>query len=241
MATVVMIHGAWHGGWCWAPVAAHLTEKGHTVFAPTMPGHGVTARREGVTNEHCVEALVDYVADRELEDVILVGHSWAGTVMPTVAAQLGDRARALVFVNAFVLERGECQLDVLPTHYVEPFEALAGSRPDRTLPPPPFELWQQSFMQDAEEGAQRLAHSLLSPTPFGCMESRSAVAARDLDIPSSYVFCREDITLTEEFAFTPRFADRLGQHRLVETAGSHEACLSQPIELAEAIHESIVL
>jgi pimeloyl-ACP methyl ester carboxylesterase len=238
MATFVLIHGAWHGGWCWAPVVRRLAEKGHAAFAPTMPGYGVTEQRAGITNQHCADTLVDYIDRRDLHDVILVGHSWAGTLLSTVAPRLLNRVQRLVYASAFVLEPGECQLDVLPPGDVEVFSNLAAGSPDRTLPPPPFELWQQALMQDAGEGAQRLAHNLLCPTPFGCWESKVDVAVRDLDIPKCYLAHREDISLTGEFAWCPRFPDRLGDHLLIETRGSHEACLTRPAELADAILEA---
>jgi pimeloyl-ACP methyl ester carboxylesterase len=238
MATFVLIHGAWHGGWCWTPVVRRLAEKGHAAFAPTMPGYGVTEQRAGITNQHCADTLIDYIDGRGLHDVILVGHSWAGTLLSTVAPRLPNRVQRLVYASAFVLEPGESQLDVLPPGDVEVFNHLAAGTPDRSLPPPPFDLWQQAFMQDAGEGAQRLAHNLLCPTPFGCWESKVDIAVRDLDIPKSYLAQREDISLTGDFAWCPRFPDRLGKHRLIMTRGGHEACLTRPAELADAILEA---
>lgn len=239
MATFVLVHGSWHGGWCWTPVVARLAEAGHTAFAPTMPGHGVDDDRAGITNNHCGAALVDFIEGLDLEDVVLVGHSWAGTLLSAVAPELDDRLQRLVFVNAFVLEPGECQLDVLPPAYVESFGERAAATADRSAPPPPFELWQELFMQDAAEEAQRLAWNLLSPSPFGCWESKNTVAVSDLDVPKSFVSCRDDISLPPgAFAWCPRFPNRLGEHRLVETDGSHEACFSQPVNLAKAILEA---
>jgi len=235
MAAFVLIHGSWHGGWCWAPVARRLNAKGHAAFAPTMPGHGVTDDRAGIMNEHCADALVDYIERRDLRDVILVGHSWGGTLLSVVAPRLLERIQRLVWVSAFVLEPGECQLDVLPPHYVEVFSKLAAETPDGSLPPPPFDLWQQVMMQDSDAEAQRLAHNLLCPTPFGCWQSKVDIAVRDLDIPKSYVVSWEDISLTGEFAWSPRFPVRLGEHRLIETPGSHEACFTRPAQLADAI------
>jgi len=238
MATFVLIHGSWHGGWYWAPVARRLTEKGHTAFAPTMPGHGVTDSRADITNEQCADTLVDYIVERDLHDVILVGHSWAGTVLSTVAPRLVDRLQRLVYASAFVLEPGECQLDVLPPGHVELFNSLVAETADGSLPPPPFDLWQQVFMQDAGEEAQRIAHNLLCPTPFGCWQSKVDVAVRDVDVRKSYVASWEDISLTGEFAWSPRFPERLGEHRLIETPGSHEACFTRPAQFADAILEA---
>ncbi|MGH9003618.1 MAG: alpha/beta fold hydrolase, partial [Acidimicrobiia bacterium] len=81
MSTYVLVHGSWHGGWCWGPVVAGLAERGHVAFAPTMPGHGVGAERAGIRNEDCINALVEFIEERDLRDLILVGHSWGGTVL----------------------------------------------------------------------------------------------------------------------------------------------------------------
>ncbi|MDP8932210.1 MAG: alpha/beta fold hydrolase [Actinomycetota bacterium] len=239
MATFVLVHGTWHGGWCWAPVARRLSERGHAAFAPTMPGHALDAERVGINNEHCADALVAFIQQRDLHDVILVGHSWGGTLLSAVAPRLVNRLQRLVYASAFVLEPGESQLDVLPPDYVGLFEKLAASTPDRSLPPPAFEIWQEAFMQDAGAEAQRLAHNLLSPSPFGCWETKNAVAVRDLDVAKSYINPRHDISLPPgEFAWLPRFANRLGEHRFVETDGSHEACFTRPVGLADTLLEA---
>src|SRR5205814_4120310 len=99
-----LLHGAWHGGWWWAPVADRLTDQGYAVLAPTMPGHGVTDDRAGITNAQCADALVDFLDKRDVHDAILVGHSWAGTLISTVAPRLLDRLHGLVYMSAFVLE-----------------------------------------------------------------------------------------------------------------------------------------
>lgn len=235
MATYVLVHGSWHGGWCWAPVVARLAERGHVALAPTMPGHGVGAERAGVTNEDCADALVELIEGRDLRDVILVGHSWGGTVLSAAAPRIIDRIERLVYWNAFVLEPGESELDVLPPEYVDAFGKLAAGTPDRAVPMP-FEVWQHAFMQDAGEEAQRMAHNLLSPEPFGVWETKNAVAVRDLDVSRSYINARQDIALPPgEFGWCPRFPERLGEHCFVELDGSHEACFTRPAELAEAI------
>jgi pimeloyl-ACP methyl ester carboxylesterase len=239
MGTFVLVHGSWRAGWCWAPVVTRLAEKGHVAFAPTMPGHGIGADRAEITNEDCADALVRFIEGRDLREVVLVGHSWGGTLLSAVAPRLSDRLGGLVYANAFVLEPGECQFDVLPSYYVEAFKELAARSPDQSMPPPPFETFQQAFMQDAGEEAQRLAYGLLSPEPSGCWETKNTVAVRELDVPKSFISARQDISLPPgDFAWCPRFPDRLGAHRLIEIDGSHEVGFTRPLELADAIIEA---
>jgi pimeloyl-ACP methyl ester carboxylesterase len=114
--TFVLIHGAWHGGWCWRFVVEQLVARGHRVFAPTLTGQGerkhllgaVTSLDVAITD---VENLIDA---EELDDVVLVGHSYGGLVASGVADRKADALRALVFLDSLLVENGEAAFDVLP-------------------------------------------------------------------------------------------------------------------------------
>ena len=115
--TYILVHGAWHGSWCWKLVRTALQSAGHNVFTPTLTGLG--------EKSHLNSAAVDlstHIADvanlmqwEELSDVILCGHSYAGCVITGVADQIPDRIRALVFLDAFVPENGESLMDMVPS------------------------------------------------------------------------------------------------------------------------------
>ena len=85
--TFVLIHGTWHGGWAWDAVTRELSGKGHRAHAPTLAGHGPGVARLGITHQDCVASVVAYIDHRRLEDVILVGHSFGGTVVQKVVEQ----------------------------------------------------------------------------------------------------------------------------------------------------------
>ena len=89
--TFVLIHGSWHGGWAWQAVIRCLSEQGYGAHAPTLAGHGPGAMRLGVTHQQCGDSVVTYIRQRGLEDVILVGHSFGGTVVQKVAEQVPNR------------------------------------------------------------------------------------------------------------------------------------------------------
>ncbi|MDP9444815.1 MAG: alpha/beta hydrolase [Actinomycetota bacterium] len=113
----VLVHGAWHGGWAWQPVAAPLRAAGHRVSAPTSPGLGVDDDPRGVTLADCVDALVDHVERSDRTDVTLVGHSWGGYVIAGAAPRLASRLRRIVFWSAFVPEAGRSLYDEVPPEY----------------------------------------------------------------------------------------------------------------------------
>lgn len=237
--TYVLVHGAWHGGWAWAAVARRLTEQGHKAHTPTLPGHGPDVERTGITQEGCVASLVQYIKERDLHDVILVGHSWGGNPVCGAASLLADRLQRLIFLNAFVLQDGESLMDAVPPDYRALFTHLASQTPDRSIMLP-WEVWRGAFMNDGGEEAARLAYSLLSPEPISVFEAKlDQKEFFKLNIPKSYINCQQDIALPPgEWAWYPRFGKRLGTHKLVEPIGSHEGCFTHPTELADAIIEA---
>ena len=112
----VLVHGAWHGGWCWQRVTPLLRAAGHEVYAPTLTGLGERAHLA----DHKID-LVSHVADiagllemEDLEQVVLVGHSYAGMVITGVADRAAARLKRLVYVDAFLPAHGQCVLDFWP-------------------------------------------------------------------------------------------------------------------------------
>jgi hypothetical protein len=73
MSTFVLVHGSWHDGSAWNAVIQHLEAKGHQAFAPTVAGHGRGVNKN-VNHAQCVQSIVDYIVDKDLTDIILLGH-----------------------------------------------------------------------------------------------------------------------------------------------------------------------
>lgn len=116
MATFVLVHGAWHGSWCWKRVRRALQELGHDVFTPTLTGvaersHLLSRLVNLDTHILDVENLIRW---EDLSNVVLCGHSYGGCVVSGVADRLSDRIRALVYLDAFVLGDGEALVQHVP-------------------------------------------------------------------------------------------------------------------------------
>ncbi len=109
MATFVLVHGAWHGSWCWKRVRRELQGQGHDVFTPTLTGLADRSHllSRQVTLETHILDIVNLIRWEELSDIVLCGHSYGGAVISGVADRMPDRIRALVYLDAFVLEDGE--------------------------------------------------------------------------------------------------------------------------------------
>src|SRR5271169_2430452 len=113
--TFILVHGAWHGGWCYRHTAAALRKMGHEVFTPTHTGVGERAHEadENITLETHIRDVAGCIEAEEISDVILVGHSYGGMVITGVADRMADRIKALVYLDAFVPGDGESLMALL--------------------------------------------------------------------------------------------------------------------------------
>ena len=80
MSTFVLVHGSWHDGSAWESVRAHLAEKGHRAFNPTIAGHG-TGVDKNVNHAQCTQSIIDFILEQDLRDLVLLGHSFGGTIL----------------------------------------------------------------------------------------------------------------------------------------------------------------
>src|SRR5262245_24894308 len=230
----VLIHGSWHGGWAWEAVTRHLEDRGHQADAPTLAGHGPGAQRVGITHRNCVDSIVSYITQHDLHDVILVGHSFGGSVISRVVEYLPTRIKRLIFLNAFVLADGQSVYDNLPRNLMEMLDHLAQTSSDNTSLLP-WEIWRDNFIQDAPEDVARDLWGRLSPEPNQPnVERLDLKAFYALDIPKSVIHCRHDLTLPPG-SFHPRMSSRLGTFTLIEMDGSHEVLFTRPAELADRL------
>ena len=156
MATFVLVHGAWHGGWCWKRVRKLLQGQGHEVFTPTLTGLADRSHllSRDVNLETHILDVVNLILWEELTDVVLCGHSYGGAIISGVADRIPERIRSLVYLDAFVLENGENLMRIelkvedgwkIPPVSAEAFNVNAADREwvDRQCTILPLECWRQ--------------------------------------------------------------------------------------------------
>jgi pimeloyl-ACP methyl ester carboxylesterase len=142
VATFLLVHGAWHGGWCYRRVENRLRAKGHTAFAPTLTGVGERShlyRSDIDLDDHVADVLAVIRAER-MDDIVLVGHSYGGFVVSMVADRVPDKIRTIVYLDAFVPEEGKCLLDYLPAEMSDALRAQAKDQ-DGGVTPIPAEVF----------------------------------------------------------------------------------------------------
>lgn len=135
VATFVLVHGAWLGGWCWRDVRHLLTARGHEVYTPTLTGLGDRAHLLSAasltTHVEDVRALLDA---EDLHDVHLVLHGYAGLLSHGIP---GSRVKSIIYLGGYLAHPGESWLDVLPPSTAAEYDLAAiGGR----LRPPPHLL-----------------------------------------------------------------------------------------------------
>lgn len=115
MSTFLLIHGAWHGGWCWARVVDRLRAKGHSVFAPSLSGlaeHGHRIDAKIGHGDH-IEDATRVIEWNDLMDVVLVGHSYGGLVVTgTAAGRARPKIKHLVVLDGSSPLSGQSMLDI---------------------------------------------------------------------------------------------------------------------------------
>ena len=238
MSLFVLVHGAWHDGSAWRETARHLEERGQRTFAPTIAGHGKGANKR-VNHAECTKSVVDFITGRALEDIILAGHSFGGTIIAKVAEAIPERVRRLVFVNGFVLADGHSLMDEVPPYTVAQFNELARQAGDGSMMLP-FPVWRETFINDADLETAKRAYEQLSPTPYQpCCDKLDMKKFYALQTPRSYINCTEDTALPQgEWGWHPRMSGRLGLFRLVQMPGSHQVMHTNPAGLAEKLVEA---
>jgi pimeloyl-ACP methyl ester carboxylesterase len=144
MANFILVHGAWHGSWCWKRVRKALQARGHEVFTPTLTGvadrsHLLSPQVNLTTH---IQDVVNLIQWEELSNVVLCGHSYGGCVISGVADRIPDRLAALVYLDAFVLEDGESLHDMLPAEQRNlQLEAARRDGEGWKVPPIPAEVF----------------------------------------------------------------------------------------------------
>lgn len=235
-STYVLVHGNWHNGSAWDAVSRHLENQRIVTYAPTVLGHGEGSRRN-VGHEEAAQPVVDFIVNRDVTDCVLVGHSGGGTTISKVVEAISHRVSRLVYLSGFVPRDGESQVDFTADHYGTFLEDLAADSDDQSMTLP-FDLWRNTFINDADEKLARSTYEQLSPEPYRLItEPVRLKTFYTLDTPKSYILPDQDITLPRdsEHGWHPKATRRLGEHRFLQVEGSHEVMFTNLEALAAAL------
>ncbi len=228
----VLVHGAFHGGWCWRAVADRLRAVGAAVFTPTMTGLGERAHllSRAVGIETFFNDVTGLIAAEELTDIILVGHSFGGVVISGVADRMPGRIRQLLYLDAIVPQNGRSAISLLPAETaatrIRMAEASSGGL---TIPVPKGDIFDLPPGSGRDWVARRI-----TPHPLATYTDPVRLNAPvGNGRPRSYIRCTDPVYP----AVAPSYESIIQQPdwRIADLPTSHDAMVSAPGPLTELL------
>jgi pimeloyl-ACP methyl ester carboxylesterase len=229
----VLVHGASRGAWLWDRVVPLLEKAGAKAYALDLPGHGARGGdRKGITTQTYADDVAKVIKEKDLRDVVLVGHSMGGIIISKTTELVPDRIGHLVYLAAAVLPDGGALIDTLPPDRADLYRKAAAASPDNTVFAPLETLKQLHFtdMTDAEkdEWARKMC-----PQPLAIFTDKVDLKTfYGLKIPKTYILATQDKALVPDVCRT--FAARIGCVP-IEIEGSHDLMVSRPAEVARVL------
>jgi pimeloyl-ACP methyl ester carboxylesterase len=234
MATFVLVHGAWHGSWCWKRVRKLLQSEGHDVFTPTLTGVGERSHliSPQISLDTHIADVVNLIRWEELTEVVLCGHSYGGCVITGAADRVPERLRALVYLDAFIPEDGQSLHDTLPPEVREAQVRGAQERGDGWRVPP---ISGEFFQVNIEDRAWMEAQC--TPQPIATFQQRLRV---DKTFPAAK--CTHILATGYEHSPFPPFHEiaRAKGWKTLKVACGHDVMLDKPAELAAMLRNAAV-
>lgn len=232
MSTFILIHGSWHGGWCWYKVVNLLEQAGHRVIAPDLASLGSDKTPISEVTPNTWSESICKILDAETEPVILVGHSRGGMVISQVAEARPDKVKTLVYLTAFLLRDGESvlqagqgdtQSQISPNIIIDEAKGSATIRE---------EAIQQVFYSECDEEDVVLARLLLQPEALAPLGSPIHITAGNFgQVPRVYIECLRDKAIGP--VMQKRMYSATYCERVITMDTDHSPFFSAPEELVD--------
>ncbi len=240
MATFVLVHGAWGGGWCWKKLTPLLRAAGHEVYAPTLTGLGerVHLATPDVDFETQVQDVVNVMEFEDLENVILVGGSYGGVVVGVVASRIPDRINHVIYLDAYIPSDGRSVFDLLEDH--ELYDHVNFWRDRITQDPSGWKLpAPEGDIGIVDESDRRWVERRLTPQPLATLTQAVSLDPHAAEsVQHSYILC----TPTRPGAMITIFGDQARNDpawQFREIKASHLAMITDPQALVDVLFDLI--
>ena len=230
MSTFVLVHGSWHGAWCWYKVIARLRAAGHQVLAPDLPSLGADKTPvEAVTLGSWTQTVVDTI-DAADEPVILVGHSRGGILISEAAQARPERVRTLVYLCAFLLQDGESVLGVSSGDTGTLLRGNLVIAADQRSATVADTIIDDAFYAGCPADDRALARTLLQPEPLAPLATPVHVTQERFGrVPRIYIECLQDRAISP--AMQRQMIDASPCQRVITMATDHSPFFSAPDDL----------
>lgn len=232
VSTFVLVHGAYHGAWCWYEVQTELESRGHEVVTFDLPAHGIDTTPPGeVTFADYADAVCEVTSECD-EPVVLVGHSMSGLVVTQAAEQCPESVDTLVYLTAYLPGDGESMLDLrVEGSFISENFVVDEDRGVGSIEPDALE---ELFYADCSASAVTLARSLVRTEPIEPLTTPVDISPERFgSVPRVYIRCEEDRAITAEQQ--RQMIDEQGCETELTLTASHSPFLSIPTETADAL------
>lgn len=236
MAVFVLVHGAWHGAWCWQKLLPHLEAAGHRAVALDMPGSGDDPLPAAEVTPEAYIARTVAAVEAQDEPVVLVGHSLGGLTITPVAEVVPDRIRALVYVTAYLLPAGQ---SLISWRQGRPETLLSANRvisPDGVTSSLRPEVLREVFYEDCDPAEAQAAIERLRPQAMSIYRAPMQTSPERFGrVPRYYVECLQDKAIP--IADQRELVAAMPCRRVFTLDSSHSPFLSMPDRLAVCLDE----
>ena len=233
----LLVHGAWHGGWVFTPLANALAVRGHRASAPDLPAHGSDVTPPGAVGlERYIETITDAL-DAAAEPVVLVGHSFGGMVVAGAAGRRPDAVAALIYLAAYLPAPGDSAALLVSGGRAARIEQAMQPDEERGTVAVGEAASRRLFYPDVPAADARAALARLRPEPLAPLYERAGPMPGLARVPSGYLVCGRDRVLPP--ALQREMATR-GCAVMRELDSAHTPQLSMPVSLAAVLHEMAV-
>ena len=224
----MLVHGAWHGAWCWRKLVPLLVAQGLEVHTPTQTGVGEKADllSTDISLDTFIQDITDFLTEHDLHKVVLVGHSFAGISISGVADRMPERISQLVYLDALLLQNDQSVFDIIPPEMVQARRALAQQTSGGvSLPVPEPSVFGITTTEDVQ-----WVKSQCTPHPLSTYESKMTLThALGHGLPATY------IAVTPHYLATTSsrdYAKTRSDWQYLEMDAGHDAMVTSPEQLA---------
>lgn len=234
MSTFILVHGSWHGAWCWYKLVPRLEKLGHTVIAPDLPSLGrdrTSVNRVSLTTwrKHVCD-----IVDRTPGQVVLVGHSRGGIVISEVAEHRPQRVQTLVYLCAFLLRDGQSLFDVAGSDDTSLVPANMVMSEDKTSSTIRDEILRDAFYGACSDEDVALARLCIQPEASVPLATPLKLSAENFgSVPRVYVECLRDRAIP--IALQRRMQANWPCQRVLALDTDHSPFFSRPDELTAVL------
>jgi pimeloyl-ACP methyl ester carboxylesterase len=231
MSTFLLVHGAWHGAWCWHKIMSRLEKMGHTVIAPDLPALGRDRTPVNRVSLATWREHVCRIVDSVPEPVILVGHSRGGIVISEVAEHRPQRVRMLVYLTAFLLRDGESLFDLAGSDETSLVPRNMVMSEDKSSSTIREEALRDAFYGECSDDDVALARLCLQAEPTVPLATPVHITDANYgSVSRVYIECLRDKAMV--LALARRMQAGLPCDRVLALDTDHSPFFSRPDELA---------